>query len=259
MTLFIIIFALAVGYSFIWTQNASIVGAAVTAEIEFEHQRAAEVLYVTAINNSAILVTNPTNLWVNITQIWNSTHYLTNTAVSVRSSNYTVITGLASNDSYFKLITQRGNVFFSSPQKITTYPSASWKVNYWAKNSSTYNFGNTAFYDMSFTVNLDKNSWKVTNILYFGFNATTIIRPIAGANNITAIVSLSPLNQGPPGTNLINMTLSNGLDVKNHIFTNSSSYQFPSIDPTKTYLTQIFTNSSESQVISITIVGADFG
>jgi hypothetical protein len=256
-----------VGYSFIWTQNSSKVASEVMSEIDFKNQRAAEVLFATTVNSTSINVANPTNLAITITQIWNSTHYLNSTVVTVSAYANKNITGQTSSDGYYKLITRRGNVFYITPISNQTsstnlYPSKYWLVKYWATNSSkTYNVGNATFYDLSFSVNFVNSSWGVLSVTQFGFNATTIVRPANGANNINVSVSLlSPLI--PPDVGNSNFTIAlkslNSTYNQSYSFLTSGYCQFTGIIPSEIYSVQIFTNSSKSQTITVTIVGADF-
>jgi hypothetical protein len=269
IAIFLMICTFIVGYTVTWTQIASTSATAATSEMAFEQQRAAEILSATSQNstnsNFTIIVYNPTTTPINITQIWNSTSYEWNGAWLVPPLTSINIYNKTSNNGFFTLITARGNVFYITPPSNQTNiytPKSNWNVAFWATNSSgyTFNLGNTTFNDLSFTVNLVNISFG-TNIKQFGFNATTNIIPLYGDTSITVGISLfNPVSPSNPGTNLINVTLTNlsNSSKMSYYFNSSGFYTFTPIDPSKIYDVQIFTNSSTSQTITVTIVGADF-
>jgi hypothetical protein len=274
ITLFIIIFTVAMIYIFAWTQSTSSYADVVKNEIDYEQQRAAEMLQVLTIDQSAgqstINMINPTSHLIVVRQVWSSSHsQVWNGNVSIQPFSNYVLSSLPSIDGNFKVITLRGNIFYSTFQinegvSTTINQTGHWDVEFWvgATNSSIpIIVGNSTWYELSFSrvygrsVGWGAQSYNQT----FGFWASTHIKPSNGSNNINISVSLISPGESANSMTILLANSSGSYLIAN--FTSSNFAQF-NVNPNSKYYIQInymnYALSPLPQTITVTIVGADF-
>ena len=259
MALFFLLFVLAMSFTYIWTQNSSSYADNVKAEMQFDTLRAGEQLNITALNNSSIIVSNPTAHLIVVRQVWNSSHGLVYDDVlgtPVSAMKNVTFNNLISNNSFFKVVTSRGNIFGSTVLNVTAsnqpiiFPQTTaniWNVTFWAGNNSNP-VGNATWYTLSFSRTWSLAGWGNQK---FGFNASTNI--MSSATNVN--VSITLLGGNYPS----NVTIS-----LNGIVTTFTSSNFTSFNVTanQTYpITISYSNNAtvtDPQTITIMIVGANF-
>jgi hypothetical protein len=275
ITLFIIIFTLAIVYIFAWTLNTSNYANVVKSEIDYEQQRAAEMLQVMSVkqpsNQSLVFIANPTSHLIVVNQVWNSTHLIVwNENITIPSFSNYINLSLPSSDGIFKVVTLKGNIFFSTPQNqaIATAVSQSghWDVKFWvgATNSSIpIILGNATWYELSFMrVYGESRSWGAQpSNQTFGFTASTLIQPQSSTNNISISVGL--INNQPATSNITIFLKNSTYSYPPAYFASSGSWQVLNIDPSSNYYVEVdYVNNATKiypQTVTVTIVGADFG
>jgi hypothetical protein len=274
MMALVLVFMLAMTYSFFLIQSTNQYALTVMEETEFKTQQSDEILLATTIITHNINVSNPTALPITIAQIWNSNHYqnLTSPVVVLPFSNTNNGTGifsnspipnLISNDGYFSLITQRGNIFYSVPGVNATRNSTSlgghWGVTFWASNSSTYILGSATWYQLSFSKSYDNSSWGVMNLQKFGFNASSLVLP--QKNLISVYVGLFNLNEINASKVIVSLNSTSSYQNTWTMLSSGMVY-FNNLNTSELYAinVQYSTNATTSypKIITIEVINADF-
>lgn len=269
ITLFIIFFTFALIYVFSWTQSNSNYANDIKAEIDFQQQRSGEILQVIATtpasNQTTIInIINPTAHLIVISQVWNSSHSFLNLNMSIPPFSNHNLLAVPSNDGQIKVVTYKGNIFYSTLQSAQSTPSnitksGHWNVNFWVASTgnTSISVGNAIWYELSFNRVYGKAvTWGAqADNQTFGFIATTDVKLTNNANNINVTVSLvSPYETA----NSLTISLNN----TSHTFANSGFFQFNNTYSNSSYLMSInFVNTAFSnypQTIAVTIEGADF-
>jgi len=259
---FLLIFTLALTYVFFWSQNTSNYADTVQTNINYQQQRAAEMLQVTTTSQglglSTINVTNPTPNVIIITQVWNSSHAMVwSGSDPIASFAYIILPSLVSSDGNLEVITSNGNVFYSTLQT----PSGYWDVSFWAANQNNIILlGNTTWTELSFSrVYGNATTWGNQSYQTFGFNATTYIQPTINTTAITIYIGLISPNQSANNATIL---LENSTYAYPTYYYNGSPALFPNVNPSSRYFLQInYVDNATTvypQTITVTIVGADF-
>lgn len=209
MTIFLLMFAIAVAYIFAWSQNSGAYIDTVKHQVDFEMSRLTENLEVTAINYTSVFVENPTTNVIVVTQLWtnNTLTWSGNKGISPLG-NWT-FTGNQTGDGNYKVVTYRGNIFSGGLEsQLNLATRRSWEVSwYWNGNMSQINhtamlpidmrsyqkIGTTYWYDLSLAYDWNYLSnpviekvYNMTDGVMLGFVAkTTLIKLSNSSYNAT--------------------------------------------------------------------------
>ncbi|MDH7555406.1 MAG: hypothetical protein QHG94_00500 [Candidatus Methanosuratincola sp.] len=169
MAIFLIIFAMAVSYTFVWTQYFSDYGAAVKGQIEFNQLRNSESLEVAVFKNGSdtlLNVTNPTGNVIVVTQVW-SNHYNITGEWGIPPFGYATInaTPIQGQNGEFKVVTSRGNVFSGAYAPPGSPMEGRWLIK-WYNSTGPIGVG----YLDELNINM---RWYKGSTGMVGFNAST--------------------------------------------------------------------------------------
>lgn len=200
MTLFVLIFALAVSYAFIWSQNFAGYVDTLRKELGNEMIRSGEQIVVSPFNSTSLTISNPTSEVVVVTQVWSNKTllWLGERGISPFGSTYYNFNG-SNADGQFKVVTSRGNIFSGSAvdqfqKSINRAWQVEWYYNYtfagsanpWPNYQEMVNrsihIGTSYWYDLGFVWEWEfgspviSNQYNLTNDVAIGFiaNATVI-------------------------------------------------------------------------------------
>lgn len=243
MAIFLIIFAMAASYTFVWTQYFSEYGAAVKGQIEFNQLRNSEALEVNVFKNGTdtlLNVTNPTGNVIVVTQVW-SNHTSITGEWGIPQFGYAIInaTPIKVQDGKFKVVTSRGNVFSGAYAPPGSPMEGRWLVKWYNASGPI---------GVSYMDGLDINMrWYKGVTGMFGFNASTRVVAL----NETAIVLVKvPLVSSVE----LNITAANQSREKPNIMYISN------LTVGKAYNIEVRmrTNDTVDMDLSITFIGLDF-
>jgi len=203
MTIFLLMFAIAVAYVFMWSQNSGIYIDTVKKQVDFERSRLTENLIVTAENMTTVLVENPTAGVIVVTQVWshNNMTWGPGELGIPPFSNVEIVgdTGWV-GDGNFTVVTYRGNIFSGGIMvQIEESTSRSWEVTWywndtmnqsahaamtWSQMNSSQQIGVTYWYDLNINYKWDylnnpvlAKVYNMTDVTMLGFVAkTTLIK-----------------------------------------------------------------------------------
>lgn len=189
MSIFLLIFAIAVTFTYTWTQNTA--GYLNTAQNEFNYNvlKSNENLYINITDQTHISLINPTSNYILATQLWDNHHnyYSINMGMPgfTTSSPIPVINTTNSN---FTVITSRGNVFSTVPKysifntnnnyTISVNSAGRWNISLYAGTSTFYPIlipGNFTWDTLSFSLNFGPASVLTSSGAQLGINASTYI------------------------------------------------------------------------------------
>ncbi|MEN3052136.1 MAG: hypothetical protein ABC596_10045, partial [Candidatus Methanosuratincola petrocarbonis] len=142
MAIFLIIFAMAASYTFIWTQYFADYSSAVKAQIESEQLRGSERLGVEVnVNGSSywLNVSNPTAQVAVVTQVWSNHQYQTG-EWGIPAFGWTrinVTPAISNPDGNFKVVTLRGNIFEGTYSPPGTEVAGRWRL-VWYNGSGVF-------------------------------------------------------------------------------------------------------------------------
>ncbi len=144
MTIFLLLFAIAVAYIFMWSQNSGIYIDTVKKQVDFERSRLTENLIITAENRTAVLIENPTAQVIVVTQVWsnNSMVWLGERGIAPFAKTIIVNDSALEGNGNFTVITYRGNIFSGGfKAQLEEATRRSWEVTwYWHANVSDVNY-----------------------------------------------------------------------------------------------------------------------
>ncbi|MEN3035512.1 MAG: hypothetical protein ABC537_04330 [Candidatus Methanosuratincola sp.] len=242
MAIFLIIFAMAVSYTFVWTQYFSDYGNAVKGQIEFAQLKGSETLEVAVMKNSSgtwLNVTNPTGNVIVVSQVWSNHQNITG-EWGVPPFGYVMIdvSAIEGGDG-FKVVTMRGNVFSGMYSPLGSPMEGRWLLKWY---NSTGEIGVSYLDDLNINMR-----WYKGYTGTIGFNASA---KLVAINESALILVKAPLAESVQ----LNITFA------------GQEYAKPSIvyvsDLTigKTYDAEISmsTNDAVDMDLSITFIGLDF-
>jgi hypothetical protein len=168
MTIFLLLFTIAVAYVFIWTQSSGLYIDSVKKQVDFERSRLSEKLIVTALNNTNVLVENPTAEVIVVTQVWSAHNMTFEGSKGISPFGSLIIpnnTGWLGGDGNFTVVTSRGNIFsakFQSP--------LGWEVTWhWNGNVSRATYDNPILMPPNATLTnlkIGTTNWNDLNLNY---------------------------------------------------------------------------------------------
>jgi hypothetical protein len=130
---------MAISFTFLWTQNSENYISATANTIAVENVQVTEQLIVNALNNTGLMIENPTSQLIVVTHIMsNYSVWNFNTSV-VPFGNITLnlVGGSAPANGNFQVTTQDGNIFFGSLQsQLASAADQTWDVKWYWSNSS---------------------------------------------------------------------------------------------------------------------------
>lgn len=201
MTIFLLLFAIAVAYVFMWSQNSGIYIDTVKKQVDFERSRLTENLIVTAKNLTTVLVQNPTAGVIVVTQVWSNNNMTWGPGqIGVSPFGSIEIVGNTGweGDGNFTVVTYRGNIFsggLMTQLEIST--RRSWEVTWywndtmdpglhgamiWTEMNQSQKVGITYWYDLNIDYEWDylnnpvlEKVYNMTDGTMLGFVATTSI------------------------------------------------------------------------------------
>ena len=117
MSIFLLIFTMAIAYTFMWTQDFANYSDTAKEQLEFENQRNREQLIVSYDglrigDNSYITVENPTAVVVIVSQVWNNHQLVNSTLTGVPPFSSVNITVPLTIYQSFTVVTIKGNLFY---------------------------------------------------------------------------------------------------------------------------------------------------
>jgi len=242
MAIFLIIFAMAASYTFVWTQYFSDYGNAVKGQIEFVQLKGSETLEVAVIKNSSgtwLNVTNPTGNVIVVSQVWSNHNNITG-EWGVPPFGYVMINASAieGGDSY-KVVTMRGNVFSGRYSPPGSPMEGRWLLKWY---NSTGEIGTSYLDDLNINMR-----WYKSYTGMIGFNAST---KLVALNESALILVKAPLSDSVQ----LNVSIAGMELVKPSIVYVSN------LTIGKTYDAEIrmITNDAVDMDLSITFIGLDF-
>lgn len=172
MTIFLLLFAIAVAYVFMWSQNSGVYIDTVRRQVDYERSRLTENLIVTAKNLTTIVVENPTAQVIVVTQIWSNNSMVWGPGQQgispFGSFEFVGNTGWV-GDGNFTVVTFRGNIFSGGLQtQIESSTRRSWEVTWYWNDSITPDIHTAEFFprNMSSNLALGKTYWYDLNLDY---------------------------------------------------------------------------------------------
>ncbi|MEN3056481.1 MAG: hypothetical protein ABC542_02165 [Candidatus Methanosuratincola petrocarbonis] len=243
MAIFLIIFAMAVSYTFVWTQYFSDYGNAVKGQIEFAQQRGSERLEVAVIKNVSgtfLNVTNPTGNVIVVSQIWSGHNNITG-EWGVPPFGYKMIDVSAiDGGEEFKAVTTRGNLFSGKYSPPGSPMEGRWLLKWY---NSTGDLGVSYLDDLNINMRWYKG---VTGTI--GFNATAKL--VALNESAVVLIKLPAVEAGVE----LNITIAGQEKVKPSII------HISNLTVGKTYDVEIRmrTNDAVDMDLSLTFIGLDF-
>jgi len=202
ITIFLLIFAIAVSYTFAWTQNTGSYLQTVNQQVDLDRLKLGENLMVTALNTTAVTVTNPTGNVIIVDQIWSGGLPVWSGQQGI-SNNYGNCTfnNATSGNGQFTVVTTRGNIFSGGLQsQLAAATRRSWGI-YWYYNGSTTNLppmpanlsssfssfvGQSYYYDLNlawswtaFNNPVIGGNYNISSDTLFGFVANTTLMKLS--------------------------------------------------------------------------------
>jgi hypothetical protein len=171
MTIFLLLFAIAVAYVFMWSQNSGIYIDTVKKQVDFERSRLTENLIVTAKNLTTVLVENPTAGVIVVTQVWSNNNMTWGPGeIGVSPFGTVEIVGNTGwvGDGNFTVVTYRGNIFsggIKTQMELST--RRSWEVTwYWNGSMTTVQHNAMRWGELALNQRVGTTYWYDLNIDY---------------------------------------------------------------------------------------------
>jgi hypothetical protein len=216
ITIFLLIFAIAVSYTFVWTQNTGNYLQTVNQQVDLDRLKIGENLVVSAINATALTITNPTANVIIVYQIWSNGQPVWSGQQGISGyGNWT--TSTSSGNGQFKVITMRGNIFSGGLQsQLATATQRAWQVNWY------YNNVNSSINPPPMPANLSSSSLVGQSYWYdlnLAWGWTAFNNPVIGGNyNMTSNVMIGFI----ANASVIKLSDSNSSATINYYIDNSS-------------------------------------
>jgi len=226
ITIFLLIFAIAISYTFAWTQNTGSYLQTVNQQVDLDRLKIGENLVVSAINTTTLTVTNPTGNPIVVTQIWSGV-FSGAAYIPVWSGlqgisgfgNLTFITNATNGNGQYKVVTLRGNIFSGGLQsQLAAATQRAWQVNWYYNNVISPPI-DPPQYPANFTSNnlVGQSYWYDLNLAW---DWTAFNNPVIGGNyNITSNVTIGFIAT----TSVIKLSDSNSNATVNFFIDNSSA------------------------------------
>lgn len=119
MSIFLLIFTMAIAYTFMWTQDFANYSDTAKEQLEFENQRNREQLAIFydnlpigGGNDRYITVSNPTSVVIIVAQVWNNHQLVNSTLTGVPPFSSVNITFPYTIYDDFTVVTTKGNLFY---------------------------------------------------------------------------------------------------------------------------------------------------
>jgi hypothetical protein len=212
ITIFLLIFAIAVSYTFAWTQNTGNYLQTVNQQVDLDRLKIGENLIVSAINTTALTVTNPTGNVIVVDQIWSGGQpvWSGQQGISDNYGNWTFITNATSGNGQFMVVTLRGNIFSGGLQsQLATATQRAWQVNWYYNNNASSpinppllpaNLSSSSFVGQSYWYDLNLawgwtafnnpvigGNYNMTSNVMIGFIANASVIKLSDNNSIATI------------------------------------------------------------------------
>ncbi|MEN3053443.1 MAG: hypothetical protein ABC606_06470 [Candidatus Methanosuratincola petrocarbonis] len=244
MAIFLIIFAMAASYTFIWTQYFADYGIAVRYQIEAERLRSSERLAVEVNMNGSsywLNVSNPTAQVAVVTQVW-SNHQNQTGEWGIPAFGWTRInisSSISNPDGNFRVVTLRGNVFEGSYSPPGTDFAGRWSV-VWYNESGILGWSSMDTLNMRWY----KDLGSVTNAI--GFNASA---RVVALNETAYILIKAPLAESVQ----VNISINGEERTKTPIMVVTG------LIPWKTYQLNVtvWTENLVDMDLSVSLIGLD--
>jgi hypothetical protein len=171
ITIFLLIFAIAVSYTFAWNQQVGNYLNAVKTQVDLNQQQASEKLIVSPYNDTFLTIYNPTVNTIVVREIRTGGQDVWNVSQGIPPYSSWSPPNIASGNGNFEVVTVRGNIFSGSAS--TTPSSQVWQVSWYWNNVTAFPnnppkdplqlrfnniIGQTYWYD----VNINWN-WRIFN------------------------------------------------------------------------------------------------
>lgn len=246
MAIFLIIFAMAASYTFIWTQYFADYSSAVKAQIESEQLRSSERLVVDVKMEGGsywLNVSNPTAQVAVVTQVWSNHQYQTGEwGIPAFGWSRINITSISNPDGNFKVVTLRGNIFEGTYSPPGTEVAGRWSL-VWYNSSGT--LGSSYVDTLSLNFRWYKEMVNVTGPI--GFNAST---KVVALDNTAYILMKAPLAESVK----VNASINGQLGTKAPVMVVTNLTQW------NTYLlnVSVWTENLVDMDLSVSFIGLDF-
>lgn len=201
ITIFLLIFAIAVSYTFAWNQQVGNYLSAVGSQVNLDQQRVGEKLTVSPINATALTVYNPTVNVIVVDQIRTGGQAVWDGLQAISPyGNWTFATNNTIGNGNFIVITFRGNVFSGGiVSELATSTQRTWQVNWYWNNSnppatpsllgSNIYAGQTYWYDLNLAW-----GWSTYNNPVIGGNISMTAGTVIGFIANATLIKLSDSN-----------------------------------------------------------------
>lgn len=178
ITIFLLIFAIAVSYTFAWTQNTGSYLQTVNQQVDLDRLKIGENLVVSAINTTALTITNPTANVIVVDQIWSGGLKVWSGEQGISGyGNWTINT--SSGNGQFTVITLRGNIFSGGLQsQLAAATQRAWQVS-WYYNSLLINQPPMPANLSSYSSFVGQSYWYDLNLAW---GWTAFNNPVIGGN-----------------------------------------------------------------------------
>jgi hypothetical protein len=217
--MFLGLFAMAISFTFLWTQNSENYVSATANTIAVENAQVSEQLIVNALNNTALNIENPTSQSALVTYVVsNNSVWTVNTPVAPFGNiTLNLVNGSAPANGNFKVTTQNGNIFFGNLlSQVASAADQTWDVKwYWSTTSPALP---TALTDLTGGTPLGESFWDKLSIDWNYGTGSPVVGTIAFApNQMVGFVA---------NTTLIKLSDNNSLATINYKIDNSSKIAF---------------------------------
>jgi hypothetical protein len=218
MTIFLLMFAIAVAYIFAWSQNSGTYIDTVKHQIDFEMSRLTENLEVTPINYTSVFVENPTTNVIVVTQLWTNNKLTWSGNQGISPLGNWTFTGNQTGDGNYKVVTYRGNIFSGGlKSQLDLAIRRSWEASWYWRDGVNQSVHDAMLpNDLLANLNIGTTYWYDLNLAYdWNFLSNPVIEKVY---NMTDQVSLGFVAK----TTLIKLSNSSYNATINYYISNSS-------------------------------------
>jgi hypothetical protein len=214
ITIFLALFAMAISFTFLWTQNSESYISATASTIAVDRVQVSEQLILNTLNNTALLIENPTSQLTVVTYIMSNNSIWTVNAQIAPFGNVTLnLGGSAPANGNFEVATQKGNIFFSTIQsQLTNAAKQTWDIK-WYWNDTTQP-DPTSLDNLTYSTLLGESYWNKLSLDWeFGAGLPVVGTYAVGDGQILGLTA---------STTLLKLTNDSSLATINYKIDNSS-------------------------------------
>lgn len=214
ITIFLLIFAIAISYTFAWNSQVGNYLKAVKAQVNLDQQQAGEKLIVKPFNSTFVEISNPTVNTIVVSQIWSEGLEVWHGQQGVppygnyNASGFINPTG----SSNFEVVTLQGSIFSGKGPSLAT---SVWQVNWYYNNTETFSNNNSTL-ELSNNTPVGNTSWDNVNLEW---SWTIYNNPVIGSISMNSTDMMGFVAT----TTLIKLTDNNSIATINYFTDGNSS------------------------------------